>query len=414
MALLDSVNAPKIVVEFDFGWRGLFTIAISTLGGTDVLGGQPGFNWQPLNSANIRSISIRRGRTREDQVNQPGQLTLVVDNLSGNFDPDNLSSTYQWYGYSTLMRGMGVRVWAAYGQSITYNSTGVAYNATAKPYAGNSSYELIYTGYLESVKTDASLDPIVTFTATDALALLGAQSFDQITSSYSGDTTAARIGRILDAIGWSTTARTLTGSRQMQPTTYGSTPLALSEAAAACEFGRFHADRKGNLVLIPYENLKTTPTRFALSDTRASGTIEYDAIVTDPGARFLVNKVVLTQYSGQTQTASTTASVNRFGTYQKAFTAPLLDNGVAATMAGYYASRWAYPLTRVDRIEFDGLGLTTQWNSVLPSELGDQVTVARTTVDGRTLAYTNLIESISHDITPNSWRVGLDLSPTTF
>ena len=414
MALLDSINAPKIIVEFDYGWRGIFTIAISPLGGTDVLGGKPGTNWQALDSSIIRSISIRRGRTREDQANQPGQLTVVVDNLSGNFDPDNPSSTYQWYGYSTLMRGMGIRVWAAYGAALTYNSTGVAYNATAKPYAGNSSYELLYTGYIESVKTDSSLDPTVTFTATDALALLSTQTLGTITSSYSGDTTATRIGRILDLIGWSTTARSLTGSRQMQPTTLGTTPLALAEQAAACEFGRFHADRKGNLVLIPYENLKTTTLRFALSDTRATNTIEYDMIVTDPGARFLVNSVTLTQYTGHAQTVANTASVNRFGLYQKTITAPLLDDGVATTMAGYYASRTAFPLTRVDRIEFDGLGLTTQWNSILPAELGDRVTVARTTVDGRTLSYTNLIESINHDITPNSWRVGLDLSPTTF
>lgn len=414
MALLDAVNAPKIIVEFDYGWRAIFTIAISPLGGTDVLGGTAGVNWQPLDSSSIRSISIRRGRTREDQANQPGQLTIVVDNRSGNFDPDNGSSPYQWYGYSTLMRGMGVRVWAAYGSSITYNSTGVGYNSTGLPYTGNTNYELLYTGYLESVNTDSSLDPIVTFVATDALAIISTQTLATIASSYSGDTTATRIGRILDAIGWSTSARSLTGNRQMQPTTLGSTPLSLCEQATACEFGRFHADRKGNLVLIPYENLKTTPTRFSLSDTRSAGTIEYDMIVTDPGARFLVNQVILTQYSGYTQTASTTASVNRFGVYQKAITAPLLNDSDAQTMAGYYASRTAFPLTRVDRIEFDGLGLTTQWASVLPSELGDQVTVARTTVDGRTLSYTNLIESISHDITPNSWRVGLDLSPTTF
>jgi hypothetical protein len=414
MALLDSVNAPKVIVEFDFGWKGYFTIAISPLGGTDVLGGNAGINWQALDSGVIRSVSIRRGRSREDQANQPGQLTLVVDNLSGDFDPDNPSSTYQWQGYSTLMRGMGVRVWAAYGASIAYNATGVAYNATGVPYSGNTSYELLYTGYLEAVKTDSSLDPIVTFTATDALALLGTQNLAQIASSYSGDTTSARIGRVLDAIGWLSTARSLTGSRQMQPTTYNATPLSLAEQAAACEFGRFHADRKGNLVLIPYENLKTTPTRFALSDTRAANTVEYDTIVTDPGARFLVNQVVLTQYTNYSQTSSNTASINRFGTYQKTVTAPLLDDGVATTMAGYYASRTAFPLTRVDRIEFDGLGLTTQWNSIIVSELGDQVTVARTTVDGRSLAYTNLIESISHDITPSSWRVGLDLSPTTF
>jgi hypothetical protein len=390
MALLDGTNAPTITVEFDYGWRGIFTIGISPLGSSDVLGGTSGTNWQAIDSNDIRNISIRRGRTREDQANQPGQLTLVVDNRSGNYDPDNASSPYQWYGYSTLMRGMGIRV------SATYSST----------------TQILYTGYVEQIATDASLDPIVTFTATDGLAIIAAQNLATIASSYSGDTTATRIGRILDAIGWS--PRSLTGSRQMQPTTWGNTALAACEEATACEFGRFHVSRSGVATLIPYENLKTSTLQFNLSDTRSAGTVEYDTIVTTPGARYLINNVILTQYSGRTQTSTNTSSSNRFGLYTKNVTAPLLSDSDASTMAGYYASRWAFPLTRVDRVEFDAVGLTTQWSGILASELGDRVTVARTTVDSRSLSYTNLIESINHDITPNSWRIGLDLSPSTF
>lgn len=412
MAFLDAVNAPKIVVEFDYGWKGYFTVGISPLGGSDVLGGTAGTNWQPIDSTDIRSLSIRRGRTREDQANQPGQLTLVVDNRSGNYDPDNPSSTFQWYGYSTLMRGMGIRVWAAYGASIIYNQTSTTYNQASVAYVGNATYESLYVGAVEQVSTDSSLDPIVTFTATDGLAVIASKNLPTIASSYSGDTTATRIGRILDAITW--IPRSLTGSRQMQPTTWGKTALAACEEAATCEFGRFHVDRKGVATLIPYENLKTTTIRFALSDTRSAGTVEYDTIVTTPGARYLTNSAILTQYDGHTQTATNVDSSNRFGLYTKSVTAPLLDDGVASTMAGYYASRWAFPLTRVDRIEFDAIGLTTQWASILASELGDRVTVARTTVDSRSLSYTNLIESLNHDITPNSWRIGLDLSPTTF
>jgi hypothetical protein len=412
MAFFDAVNAPKIIVEFDYSWKGYFTLGISSLGGTDVLGGTAGINWQAIDSKDIRSMSIRRGRTREDQTNQPGQLTLVVDNRSGNYDPDNPSSTYQWDGYSTLMRGMGIRVWAAYGASIAYNNTGKIYNQASLPYVGNATYESLYVGSVEQISTDASLDPIVTFTATDGLAIIASKNLPTIASSYSGDTTATRIGRILDAISW--TPRSLTGSRQMQPTTWGNTALASCEEAATCEFGRFHVSRKGVATLIPYENLKTTTLQFALSDTRSAGTVEYDTIVTTPGARYLANNAILTQYSGHSQTATNTLSNNRFGLYTKSVSAPLLDDGVAATMAGYYANRWAFPLTRVDRIEFDAIGLTTQWAGILASELGDRVTVARTTVDSRSLSYTNLIESINHDISPNSWRIALDLSPSTF
>jgi hypothetical protein len=396
MAFLDGTNAPTITVEFDNGWRNIFTLGISPLNSsTDVLGGTAGTNWTTVPSTDIRSISIRRGRTREDQANQPGQLTIVVDNRSGNYDPNNSSSSFIWNSYSVLTRGMKVRV------SATYSST----------------TEYLFNGFLEQVMTDQSLDPIVTFVATDALAIFGANSLSSISSSFSGDTTSARITRIINTLGATYPAAfplSLTGSRTMQPTTYGNTVLALCEEAAACEFGRFHVDRAGNVVLIPYENLKTTTLQFTLSDTRSAGTIEYDTIATDPGARYMINQCILTQYGSYTQTAINSTSAARFGTYTRNVTAPLLLDADASTMAGYYANRTAFPLLRVDRVEFDALGLSTLWSNVLPTDLGNRVTVIRNTVDGRTLNFVNAIESINHDITPNSWRIGLDLSPTNF
>ena len=396
MALLDGTNAPTIVVELDNAWRNIFTLGVSSLGSsTDVLGGTAGVNWVTVPSTDIRSISIRRGRTREDQANQPGQLSIVIDNLSGNYDPSNSSSSFIWNGYSVLTRGTKIRISATYGSTTEY----------------------LFYGYLEQVMTDQSLDPVVTFVATDALAIFGANSLSTIASSFSGDTTSARITRIINTFGSNYPGGfplSVTGSRTMQPTTYGNTVLALCEEAAACEFGRFHVDRAGNVVLIPYENLKTTTLQFTLSDTRNSGTVEYDTIATDPGSRYMINQCILTQYSGYTQTASNSTSTLRFGTYTRNVSAPLLVDSDASTMAGYYANRSAFPLLRVDRVEFDALGLSTLWSNVLPTDLGDRVTVIRNTVDGRTLNFVNAIESINHDITPNSWRIGLDLSPTNF
>ena len=393
MALFNGTNAPTIVVEFDYGNRGLFTLGISPLGGTDVLGGSAALNWQPITITDVRRIAIRRGKSQENQAIQPGTCSITVDNFSGNYDPDNAASSFFWYGYSTLVRGMAVRVSAVW-SSVTY---------------------VLFVGEIEDIATDVSLDPTVTFTAVDQLAGLANVSLSTIIAAYSGDTTAARIGRYLDLAEFPTSQRSLTGARTMQPTTLGSNVLALCEEAAACEYGRFFIDRNGNAKLIPYENLKTTTLQFALSDTRAANTVEYDTIVSTPGSKYLVNNAVLTQYSGHTQSASNATSILRFGaTTPFAITAPLLLDADAVTMVGYYANRTALPLTRIDRVEFDAIGLTTQWPGILASDLGDRVSVARTTVDARSLSYTNLIESLNHDITPDNWRIGLDLSPSTF
>jgi hypothetical protein len=390
MSLLDGTNAPTISVDFDLGNKGYFTLGISSLGGSDVLGAPSSTQWQTITTSDIRKLNIRRGRTREDQANQPGVLSLTLENYTSQYDPDNSSSSYQWNGYSILTKGMGVRVKATW--------SGTDY--------------VIYRGYLEQLDTDMSLDPVVVMQFTDALAKIGSYTVAAISSSYSGDTTATRVGRILDASGWDASLRSLTGSRTMKPTTYGATALALTEEANNCEYGRFYADRQGNITLIPYESLLTTPYRFTLSDSRASGTIEYDSISTNPGAKYLVNTVVLTQDNSNVQTATNTASVGRYGTAQKLVTAPLLNNSDALTMAQIYADKNALPSTRVDHIEFDALGISTLWSSLLQTDLGDNVNVERTTIDSRNRTFTSIVESIDIDITPFSWRVGLDLSPS--
>ena len=387
MALFDGTNAPTISVDFDTSNLGAFVLGVSYLDGTDVLGSGSA-TWSQVATTDVRKVSIRRGRTREDQAVQPGALTLTLDNRSGNYDPDNPASTYVWAGYSLLAAGLGVRVRATW--------SGTDY--------------IIYRGYLEQIDVDMNLDPITVMQFTDGLAWIGRQTISAISSSYSGDTTSTRLGRILDAAGWSASMRSLTGSRQMQPTIFGDTALSLGDQVGRCEFGRFYCDRQGNITLLPWESTFTTPQRIAFSDTRATGTVEYDTIVTNPGAKYIVNSATINQSTGVSQTYTDTTSLGRFGAYSKAYDAPLLNNSDAATLAQIIVSRYSLPKTRVDRVEFDALGISV-WSDLLQTDLGDNVTVQRTTVDSRTRTFTSLVESIEIDISPYNWRVGMDLSP---
>jgi hypothetical protein len=198
----------------------------------------------------------------------------------------------------------------------------------------------------------------------------------------------------------------------MQPTTFGDTALSLGEQIARCEFGRFYADRLGNLTLLPYESLFTTPSRMKFSDTRASETVEYDTIVTNPGDKYIVNQATINQATGVSQTSSDTTSQSRFGIYPKSYDAPLLDNSTAGALAAIIVARYSLPRTRIDRIEFDAVGLDSSvWVSLLQTDLGDNCVVERTTVDSRTRIFNSLVESIQYDFTPYNWRVGMDLSP---
>ena len=391
MALYDGSNAPTITVEFDISKEGNFTLGISPLDGTDVLAAGTGANWSAVPSTDIRSISMRRGRTREDQAVQPGTVSLVLENRSGTYDPDNTSSIYFWDGYSILSAGLGIRV------SATWSGT---------------TY-VLFRGYLEQLDVDESLDPIATFQFTDALAFISRQTVSAVSSSYAGDTTTTRLGRILDAINWDSSLRSISGSRTMNATTFGDSALSLADQVARCEFGRFYADRQGNLTLLPYESTFTTPSRVAFSDQRTSGTIEYDTIQTNPGAKYLVNSVTLTQATGVTQQYDNATSQARYGKFIKTWDAPLSDNPTAATLTQIIGDRYALPKTRVDRVEFDALGLdSSTWASLLQTDLGDNVTVQRTTVDLRYRIFTSLVESIEFDLSPYNWRIAMNLSPS--
>lgn len=391
MALYDGSNAPTITVEFDLAKKGKFTLGISPLDGSDVLAASSAANWSAVPTTDIRSLSLRRGRTREDQAVQPGTLNLVLENRSGTYDPDNTSSIYFWDGYSILSAGLGVRV------SATWSGT---------------TY-VIYRGYLEQLDVDESLDPVATFQFTDALAWIGRQTVSSISSSYAGDTTATRLGRILDAVNWDSSLRSLSGSRTMNATTFGDSALSLADQVSRCEFGRFYADRQGNLTLLPYESTFSTPLRVSFSDQRSAGTIEYDTIQTNPGAKYLVNSVTLTQATGVTQQYDNASSQARYGQFIKTWDAPLSNNPTAATLTQIIGDRYAFPRTRVDRVEFNALGLDSSvWSSLLQTDLGDNVTVQRTTVDSRYRIFTSLVESIEFDLTPYNWRIAMNLSPS--
>jgi hypothetical protein len=388
MAIYDGTNAPTITVEIDTGKLGTFTLGVSKLGGTDVLGTTTS-NWTALPIADVRAVTIRRGRTREDQAVQPGELTLKLDNLTGNYDPDNASSTYTWNGYSILTSGLGIRVKATYA-------------ATAY---------IIYTGYVERVDSDMSLDPVAIFTCSDALAVLARRT---VSITAPQENTAARVGRVLDAINWSASDRSLTSSRTLVAKTVTDTALALCEVASTSEFGRLFASRDNKIVLQPYESLFINAFRVTLSDSRVTGTIEYDTIVANPGAKYLVNTAAVTDGTGAVTTATNTESVARYDTFQRSVTTQL-DPTVSSisAFAQIVADRNALPATRVDSIDFSAFGLdATVWPQLLQSELGDNVTVERTTVDGRIRLFTSLIEALNHDITSSDWRVHMDLSPS--
>jgi len=269
----------------------------------------------------------------------------------------------------------------------------------------------MFRGYIETVDADLGDDPIATLSASDALSVLSDAQVATIASAYAGDTTAARIGRILDAVNWDATLRSLSGSRTMAATTYGSTALALADEAATCEYGVFYAAKDGTLTLTPYESAFTSTLRFDLADDPDTLKLTYAALTVKPSTEYLVNDVTL-NVNGTTVTSQDTYSIALRRKVSRSWTTPLDSLVTAQALADLIVDRLAGNTPRADSIEIDCAGIsTTDWGNVLAVELRERLTAQRTTVDGRLRTYGCIIESVNHDITPTGWVLRMNLSP---
>ena len=368
MALYDGTNAPTLSVQF----------YISS-------------SWVSVPTSDIQELSINRGRSRADQKNDPGHATLVLDNASGYYDPDYVgsSSPYVVSSVSQLRAGLKTQILATW--------SGTAYT--------------LFVGYLETNTVDQGFSPTASMTFTDGIALLSKMyALAQSPAAYSGETTSVRVGRMLDYANW-TDGRNLSGSVQLQATTQSGTLQTLIEQCVAAEAGRFYISRDGIATFLPLSDKFSRPTRLMLSDSRATNTIEYDSLQTTPGTYQVVNEALIQRDGGTQRRFRHLPSTTAFGLKTITVNAPILNDSDADNLAKYLSFKDHNPVSLVQSVEFSAFALGALYPDLLSLEIGDQVTVERTTIDGRTLELYTVVEGYTHDITPHEWRVGLMTSP---
>lgn len=366
MAAFDGVNGPLLSVQF-------------FKSGT----------WTTATQTDVRAISIKRGRSRSDQQNDPGQAVITFDNRSGYYDPDYTSGSSPWVvgGVSILKAGLQVRIIG------TWSST----NYT------------LYVGKLETTDLDVGFDAISTMTFTDALADFANVQAPALSNPAFSETTATRVGRMLTYAGW-TGSSSLTGTVVLTPTAQDNPVLDLIQQCVNAEAGRFYISRDGVATFVPLSNKFSRPTMLLLSDSRATNTVEYDEIKTTPGTYQVVNQAVINRSGKSQRTVKYNPSVSAYGLKSKAYDAPINSDSSADNLGLYYARQYATPATLVESIEFEALALGTLYPDFLSLELGDQITVERTTVDGRAMTYYLVVEGFSHQITDSKWRTQIQTS----
>ena len=370
MTAFDGVTTPSIAVQF-------------LKSGT----------WTSATTTDIIQIDIRRGRTRQSERDQSGISVIVFNNTSGYYDPDNTSASSPWVvsGVSILRDGLQMRIMAT---------------------IGGTSYALYY-GFLEETKVDQGEAPASTMTFVDGIAYIADAQAPALATAQFAETAATRVGRMLTYAGW-TGSTSLTGTVGMLATVQNRSCMALIYQAVDAIAGRFYISRSGVATLVPLSDKFSRPTQLLFTDNQASNTVSYMQLLTNPGTYYVVNQAVVNRTNTTKQyTSQYNPSVSAYGIAKTVLDAPVATDSNAQNLALYESRKLATPNTYVERIDFNALSVGTYgllYPDFLATELADQVSVVRTTYDGRTIQWNLVVEGMGHTITQNNWLVSYTTS----
>ena len=355
-----------------------------------------------LPQTDVRSVDIRRGRSRDDQVFDVGTMTIVLDNRSGQYDPDKSDGIYQRKVDS--------------GTTVSYFAPGLYGELVFSTGSGAASLNTAFTGYLETAVADHGIDPTVTLTFVDALAVAGRANMNNAALTFpKGESTSTRVQRILDGAGILSlaSAKSINGDRLVaELVAQDTSALDLIEQVMVDEAARVYVSRGGVFTVKTHTNVAAGSSVLTLTDAAVSGAVEYNAIETLPAHAQLINRVVLKHADGRQWSRTEQTSAARYGVMGVELSTNLLATTDINALMTFAAARRAYPSTAIASVtaELRGLSAATV-ATVIAADLTSKVTVNRTTVDGRTLTPTVWLEGINATITPDSWTWQFQTSP---
>jgi hypothetical protein len=371
MPAFDGVTSPSIAVQF-------------LKSGT----------WTSVTISDVVQIDFRRGRERADLRDEAGFASIIFNNESGYYDPDNTSASSPWIvsGNSILRDGLQMRIVA------TWNST---------------AYPLFY-GFLENNFTNQGFLPNVTMTFYDGIGFIADGFAPALPIAANSETAASRAGRMLTIAGWpSGASRSLTGAVTMLATTQNRGCMeAVTECVDAIA-GRFYISKSNVATLVPLSDKFSRPTQLLFSDSSAANTVAYADLITNPGTKYVVNQAIIMRGYNNQITSTYNPSVTAYGVVKKEIFAPVNTDTNATNLALYESQKLALPDTYVERIDFNGLVLAQNgllYPDFLSTELADQVSVQRTTYDGRPLQWNLVVEGMKHTITQSNWNISFNTS----
>jgi hypothetical protein len=356
---------PTVKVEFDANppQAGEFVLDSSSLDGTDSLTTSP--RWISVGTVDLPlSGTITQGRQNVDSPVQAGELTLVCDNFSGNFDPDNNNSIFnRAVGQPYLIKGMLCRVSAVI-------------SAVSYP---------LFVGRLENVVLDKGLNLSATLTFVDDLTVAGSTAATSFNDAVRAETSRSRVVWLVSLLPTSNTPASVSANlvRNLLPTFGGGSVLDLLNTVATAEAGRVFVDPTGALTVTAHADDLIAPIIATLTDNPNDPTgVIYDTLPTGSARIQVINGAIVDRYDrSDTNYASlfggNAESATLYGQTVLSYIAPLASTDEAQALAIYYGTRRARPVATIEAVVVDFVGQLTNATPLLGVLLGQQLLVHR-------------------------------------
>jgi hypothetical protein len=342
-------------------------------------------------SNQVSKIDTRKERNLFQDKYLAGTATVRILDQTGEWNPQNTASSL--YPNLVPLRSIIIET---------------EYLGTVYP---------IFKGYIQEYLYTYPKDQEIGYVdliCTDAFRLIFNSNVTTVTGSAPSQGTGTRVDKILDTIGWPSSARSImTGNTlcQADPATTRSA-LAAIETATFTEQGAFYFDKAGNAVFkdrdFVYTSGATTPTVF--SNATGSTAIPYAGITFALDDKTIVNQATVTRTGGTAQTASNQDSIDKFFLHSITANDMLMQTDAEALdlASNFVASRKDTTL-RIESITLDlvTLGYGAGVTAALDLDYFDPMQITNVNVAGTTIVKTLQCQGIAHSITPNTWRTTL-------
>jgi hypothetical protein len=337
-------------------------------------------------SNDVRSVSVRRGRSRELTAFTAGQASVVLDNRDRLYDP-TAGTAVSPYGPSILPR-----------KALSIEVGGQA----------------LFTGIVEDWDLQFSLDKdaVTIAKGTDGFTLLAGNIVTPGTATAQGS--GARVGSILDDVDWPVAKRRInTGVASLGADVIADNTTALSylQTIDVSEGGALFIAKDGSIEFLERTASQATPVMSFADDGTG---VPFSDISLEFGTESLFTQVSV-QYVGGTAVATAGSTVlGNYGLIELNIKTLLADSDEADDIADFYLFRYSEPQVRIDQLEVRMNGLTdAQQLQVLDLELGDPVDIVFTPQGiGDPIERVVVVDQIEHNITPADHNVRINFSQT--